>query len=117
MRYSLVVSDVSVTREEDDVKDELMQRYNGVINVARWYFDSDENYPMSCVQVDFDSQENLVKVLDGGSMVIGGICRRVSVVKEPQCYRCQKIGHKVYDCEREPLNQKDLINLFAQQKQ
>jgi hypothetical protein len=117
MRYSLVVSDISVTREEDDIKHELKQRYNGVLNVIRWYFDDDANYPMSCVQVDFDSKENMDKILNDGHIVISGICRRISIVKQPKCYRCQTIGHKVHDCQREPLNEKDLINLFAEQKQ
>jgi hypothetical protein len=117
MPYSLVVFDISVTNDEDDIKQELMQRYHGVLSVERWYFDSDENYPMSCIQVNFDSKENMDKILRNGQIIIGGICRRVSIVKQPTCYRCKNIGHKVHDCPREPLNEKDLINLFAEQKQ
>ncbi len=116
MSYSLVISDISVTTNEDDIKHELTQRYNGVKDVIRWYFDSDENYPMSCVQVDFNSKENMEKVLNNGTIVIGGVCRRVSILKGSLCHRCQQIGHKTYECKRGPLNEQDLMNLFEQQK-
>jgi hypothetical protein len=116
MKYSLVLSDISVITEEDDIKRELMERYDGVENVTRWYFDDDEDCPMSCVQIDFNSRENMNKVLDKGNIVIGGICRRVSIIKQSQCYRCQRTGHKTYECDREPLNQQDLMNIFAEQK-
>lgn len=116
MTYSLVVSDISVTSAENDIKRELMQRYDGIKSVSRWYFDGDEDYPMSCVQVDFDSYENMNNVLEKGNIVIGGICRRVSLVNQPKCYRCQKKGHKTKDCDRTPMNENDLINLFAEQR-
>jgi hypothetical protein len=116
MSYSLIISDISVTTNEDDIKHELMQKYNGVLNVIRWYFDSDEDYPMSCVQVDFNSKENMEKVLNNGTIVIGGVCRRASILKGSLCYRCQQIGHKTYECKRKPLNEQDLMNLFEQQK-
>jgi hypothetical protein len=116
MPYSLVVSDVSVTRGEDDIKHELMQEYRGVLNVIRWYFDDAKYYPTSCVQIDFDSKENIDKVLNDGTILIDSVYRRISNVL-PRCYRCQKTGHKVHNCQREPLNEKDLIKQFAEQKQ
>jgi hypothetical protein len=116
MTYSLVVSDISVTTDEDSIKHELIQRYDGVKQVKRWYFDGDEDYPMSCVQVDFNSAENMQKVLAKGMVIISGICRRVSIVQGTQCYRCQQTGHKTYECEMRPLNEQDLINLFEEQR-
>ena len=47
-------------------------------------------------------------------MIVGGFCRRISIGKEPQCHRCRKVGHKVNNCNREALNEKDFINLFAE---
>jgi hypothetical protein len=37
--YSLVVRDVSVTMNENNIKSELMKRYNGVTNVTQMFFD------------------------------------------------------------------------------
>ena len=116
MPFSLTISDISVTVNEDDIKCELMKNYSGVEDVIRWYHDGDDNYPMSIVQVDFNSRENLQKALGNGNIVIGGILRRVSPVKEPQCYRCLEAGHRTYDCHREPLNQNDLMNILAAQR-
>ena len=116
MPYSLVLSDISVTRDEGDIQDELMQNYDGIINVQRWYFDDDQDYPMSCVQVDFNSQDNLNQVLKNGNMISGGVCRRISIIPESKCYRCQKSGHQVKNCAQDPLNEKYLIILFAEQK-
>ena len=116
MPHSLVVSDISVTRDEGDIQDELLKKYDGIINVRRWYFDDEQCYPMSCVQIDFNSQENLNQVLQNGYMIINGICRRVSVLSMPKCYRCQNSGHQVNNCTQEPLNEKYLINLFTEQK-
>jgi hypothetical protein len=116
MKYSIVVSDISITTDENDIKRDLMQRYDGVKSVSRWYFDDDEEYPMSCVQIDFDSRKNMDIVLEKGNIVIGGICRRVSIIRQPQCYRCQQTGHKTSDCDSEPLTQQDLLNIFEEQK-
>jgi len=113
--YSIVISDISITMDEDFIKRELMKKYNGVENVSRWYFDGDEDYPMQCVQVNFNSHENMNKVFDQGNIVINGICHRVSIVKGRPCYRCQKIGHQTYECDRKSLNQEDLFNMFAEQ--
>jgi hypothetical protein len=117
MSRSLVISDISVSTNENSIKHELVKKYDGVESVTRWYFDSDENQPMSCVQVDFNSHENMEKVLANGTVVIAGICRRVSPLKGPQCYRCQAVGHKTHECHMKPLKERDLINIFEQQKQ
>ncbi len=118
MTYSLVVSDVSVAKAEDAILHDLKTRYAGVKNVTRWYFDENGDDPMACVQVDFDSLENINKVLDNGSIVIDGICHRVSAMKGkgPRCHRCGKIGHKTYECDRPALDEQDLMNMFAEQK-
>lgn len=116
MPYSLILSDISVTRDERDIQDELMQNYDGIIDVRRWYFDNDEYYPMSCVQVDFNSSEIFDEILKKGTMIIGSVCRRVSPISQSKCYRCQKSGHQVKHCTEKPLNENYLLNLFAQQK-
>jgi hypothetical protein len=56
------------------------------------------------------------RVLDEGSVNINGICRRVSIVKERPCYRCQKTGHKTNECDIKPFNQEDLMNMFTEPK-
>jgi hypothetical protein len=116
MNSSLIVSDVSVTTDENSLQQELIKSYDGIKQVKRWYFDDDQDYPMSCVQIDFNSTENMEKVLTKGTIVIGGICRRVTIARGPHCYRCQQDGHKTHECEMRPLNEQDLLNLFEEQK-
>jgi len=81
--YSLVVRDVSVTMNENNIKSELMKRYNGVTNVTRMFFDDEEVTPKASVQVDFTLPDDSKKILRDGNIVIGGICRRAYAIKKP----------------------------------
>jgi hypothetical protein len=68
---------------ENNIKSELMKRYNGVKNVTRMFFDDEEGTPKAAVQVDFTLPDDVKKILRDGNIVIGGICRRAYAIKNP----------------------------------
>ena len=116
MSYPLLVENISVDADERAIQDDLRRIYPDVQQVIRWYFDDECKQPMQCVQVNFSRSESQASVLERGSLLINGIYRPVSSLKGPKCHRCGQQGHKSFQCSTQPLNERDLLDLFDEQK-
>ncbi|CAF1121647.1 unnamed protein product [Adineta steineri] len=113
---SLVVCDVSVTIDENRIKNELMDRYNGVANVTRMFFDDEDETPKTSVQVDFTLPDVARQILRDRSIVIGGICRRVYPIKKSVYQQTFTRSQKNRQNTAASINEQDLLNLFEEQK-
>lgn len=107
--YSFIVYEVSVTMDEQSIKDDLMERYDGVDKVTRMFYEGEDDTPKASVQVDFTIPTDAEKIYRNKSIVMGGICRRVYAIKKPVYQRSNG--------KRGPLCEQDLLDMFEEQKQ
>lgn len=124
--YSFVVYHVSVTMDEQSIKDDLMKRYAGVEKVTRLFYeydDGDDYAPKtsvqvdSSVQVDFTLPTDAEKIYREKNIVIGGICRRVRAIKRPRNEQPNSKPRDNGQRKSKPLCEQDLIDMFERQKQ
>ena len=128
--YSFIVHDVSVTVNASDIKNELMQRYNGVLSVVRLFykkreeadqsqFTSSSEGPMTRVQVDFAESEDAQRILRDGQINLGGFSRSVHTVRKPHSryfYPKKSTERPTVKPIKQSLTEQDLINMFAEQR-
>ena len=118
--YSITVHDVSATIDEKHIMDDLMERYIDVEEVTRrFYYDKNDGvkYPKSSIYVNFTTPTDVEKIQRDGTIVIGGICRRVDNFKKyvrqqsPKSRRNQNQQNR-----RKPLCEQDILDMFEEQK-
>ena len=116
--YSFIVRDISVGMDEASIKNDLMRRYAGVEKVTRMFYDKEfeKDIPGTSVQVDFSLPDDTEKIRRDGTIVIGGICRRVYAVKKPAYQRREPKPYQNSENNIKPLCEEDLINMFDEQK-
>jgi hypothetical protein len=116
MIYSFVVRDVSVTMDENTIKNDLMERYDGVAKVTRMFHDGEDDTPKTSVQVDFTLLTVAEKIRRDGIIVIGGICRRAYAIRKSVYQPSYQKPHRNRENITKPLCEEDLINMFEEQK-
>lgn len=120
--YSFIVYEVSVAMDEQDIKDDLMGRYEGVEKVTRMFYkpdDDSDDVPKASVQVDFTLPNDAEKIYRDKSIVLGGICRRVYAVKKPAFQQPSRKPREYQPrkSKPKPLCEQDLVNLLEEQNQ
>lgn len=118
--YSFIVRDVSVTMSNASIKEDLMNRYDGVSEVTRMFYEKRDEHmdpnPKTSVQVDFTLPNDAEKIRRDGNIVIGGICRRAYAIRRPQYLRSFKNSRSNERKTTKQLSEQDLINMFKEQK-
>ena len=115
--YSFIVYEVSVTMDEQSIKDDLMGRYDGVEKVTRMFYEGDDDTPKTSVQVDFTIPTDAQKIYRDKAIVIGGICRRVYAIKKSAYQRSNRKPRENGQRKSKPLCEQDLLDMFEEQKQ
>ncbi|CAF0863570.1 unnamed protein product [Adineta ricciae] len=104
---------------ENAIKTDLMNRYTGVDNVRRLFFDENHQLPKSSIEVDFTSATDARKILQDGHIIINDICRRVyaktKLIYGQSFYRTAPSENRE-EIITKPISEQDILNRFEQQK-
>ncbi|CAF1636516.1 unnamed protein product [Didymodactylos carnosus] len=90
----------------DDVYNDLVNKYgDGIVDVKRMF--NGNGQPMRSIRVEFDSSEQVARLLDDGLMVIWHERKTVKEYYLPMiCFVCESVGHRSSACPKvEPCNE------------
>ncbi|CAF3073232.1 unnamed protein product [Rotaria sp. Silwood2] len=111
---SLVVSKVSFDLDEAKLLRDLGHNYLGVEKVSRLH--DKDGKPIASIRIDFKSENFVLKIIDGGSILIDGKKCPVRPYWPQICHRCQNEGHYASECPQKPLTEQRAMEIFKQQK-
>ncbi len=111
---SLIVSKVSLAKEESWLFNDLNRNYAGVKRVSR---NHDQNgNELGSIRVDFDSDEIVSEILDYGAIYIKDKEYYIRPYWPLVCYRCRNEGHISAECPQYSLPEWRLAQLIDEQK-
>ena len=110
---SLIVSKVSLAKDETWLFNNLNANYPGIKNVSRNH-DQDGN-ELSSIRIDFESEDVVLDILHENAIYIQNKPYYIRPYWPKVCYRCNNEGHIYAECPRYSLSEKRLGHLIQQQ--
>lgn len=111
---SLIVSKVSLDKDETWLFNELNATYSDVKRVSRNH-DQDGN-ELSSIRVDFQSEDIVEQILYDEAIYIRNKPHYIRPYWSRICYRCNKEGHVSAECPQYSLPEWRLAELIEEQK-
>lgn len=111
---SLIVSKVSLAKDETWLFNDLNANYSGVKKVSRNH-DQDGN-ELSSIRVDFKSEDDVEKILNDDAIYIRDRAYYIRPYWPRKCYRCNNEGHVSAECPQYSLPEWRLTELIEEQK-
>jgi hypothetical protein len=111
---SLIVSKVSLAKDEAWLFNDFSQNYPGVKKVSRNH-DHDGN-ELSSIRIDFDSDKVVTKILNENAIFIKDKAHYIRPYWPLVCYRCENEGHVAAECPQLSLPEWRLAKLIQEQK-
>lgn len=111
---SLIVSNVSVNRSEQQLFDQLNQDYQGIKRVTRNY--DNEGYELASIRVDFYQHEPVLEILDEDALYIGNTSHHIRPFWPTRCFTCKQEGHIAAQCPKQPVSAERFAELIGEQQ-
>ncbi|CAF1576659.1 unnamed protein product [Rotaria magnacalcarata] len=114
--HKILVHDVPTDIAENDLKKKLVQVYQGVKHVKRWYSRNEPSIPTENVQIDFESPENTKAILQKGFINIGQLYWPVTALKSRKHQQNQVESESQQLYQSRIFFEEDLLETFEDQK-
>jgi hypothetical protein len=111
---SLIVSNVSLTKDESWLFKDLNANYPGIKNVSRNH-DQDGN-ELNSIRIDFESEDVVLDILNEDAIYIKDRAYYIRPYWPRICYRCHNEGHVSAECPQYSLSERRLAELIQEQK-
>jgi hypothetical protein len=111
---SLIVSNVSLAKDETWLYNDLSHTYPDIKKVSRNH--DQDGRELSSIRIDFHSEEIVSEILDEEAIYIEDRPYYIRPFWPVICYRCQNEGHKAAECPQRSLPESRLAELLHEQK-
>jgi hypothetical protein len=110
---SLIVSKVSIDKDETWLFNDLNATYAGVKKVSRNH--DQDGYQLSSIRVDFKSEDIVSEILNENCIYINNRAYYIRPYWPRKCYRCDNEGHVAAECPQHSLSERRLAQLIEEQ--
>ncbi|CAF3299890.1 unnamed protein product [Rotaria socialis] len=112
---SIIVTKVSLGLDEDTILRSLGHNYVSIDKVSRRY--ARDGQPIGSIQVDFKSDQQSMKIIEQGYILIDGKQYPARGFWPLICHRCQQEGHYASNCPKNPLTEERFNELIKMQQE